>query len=161
MTIWVANTSPLVFLGHLGRLQLLRREARQVCLPLAVLAEIREKPDADCRAVEDACQAWLEVREVRDRSAVEIIEADLHLGEAEAIVLARELGAERLVMDDQDARRFALRRRIPVIGTVGILLAARLRSEVPSLREELRKLMDLGFRIEPKLVEAALKKAGE
>lgn len=161
MTLWVANTSPLVFLGHIGRLELLRRETREVCLPLAVLAEIREKRDAACRAVEEACKVWLAVREVKDRSAVEIIEADLHRGEAEAIVLARELRAERLVIDDQDARRFALRRGIPVIGTVGILLASRLRVEIPSLREELKRLTDIGFRIEPKLVEAALRKAGE
>jgi hypothetical protein len=47
------------------------------------------------------------VRNVTDETAVTLVQASLHKGEAEAIFLATELHAERLVMDDQDARRFA------------------------------------------------------
>ena len=46
MSIWVVNTSPLVFLGNLGRLELLRHEGREVYIPRAVAEEIAEKPDA-------------------------------------------------------------------------------------------------------------------
>ena len=44
MTIWVVNTSPLAFLGNLGRLEQLRHEGREVYIPWAVAEEIAEKP---------------------------------------------------------------------------------------------------------------------
>jgi predicted nucleic acid-binding protein len=161
MSLWVVNTSPLVFLGNLGRLELLRHEGREVCLPQAVAEEIAEKPDAAAQAVQAACATWLQVRNVTDQTAVTLVQASLHKGEAEAIVLATELHAERLVMDDQDARQFAIRCGLTVIGTLGILLAAKQRGAIASLRAEINALASLGFRANPRLVTAVLQSAGE
>jgi predicted nucleic acid-binding protein len=83
------------------------------------------------------------------------------LGEAEVIVLARELDADRVVLDDLDARRFARRVGLEIAGTVGLLLAARKRGELASLRAEIERLELLGFRISPVLAEAVLRAAGE
>lgn len=44
MSIWVVNTSPLVFLGNLSRLELLRREGHEVYTPRAVAEEISKNP---------------------------------------------------------------------------------------------------------------------
>jgi predicted nucleic acid-binding protein len=101
------------------------------------------------------------VRNVTDETAVTLVQASLHKGEAEAIFLATELHAERLVMDDQDARRFANRCGLAVIGTLGILLAAKQRGAIASLRAEINALASLGFRANPRLVTAVLQSAGE
>ena len=45
MSILVVNTSPLVFLGNLGRLELLHHEGLEVYIPRSVAEEIAEKPD--------------------------------------------------------------------------------------------------------------------
>ncbi len=45
MTTWVVDTSPLIFLSKLGRLNLLQADADTVCVPQAVMGEIRAKPD--------------------------------------------------------------------------------------------------------------------
>jgi Domain of unknown function (DUF3368) len=66
-----------------------------------------------------------------------------------------------LVMDDQDARRFANRCGLTVIGTLGILLAAKQRGAIASLRAEINALSSLGFRAKPRLVTAVLQSAGE
>ena len=161
MSVWVVNTSSLVFLGNLGRLELLRHAEREVCIPRAVAEEIAEKPDAAAQAVQDACAAWMQVRQVTDHTAVTLVQAALQTGEAEAIVLATELHAERLVLDDQDARRFADRCGLKTIGTLGILLAAKQRGAIASLREEINALAALGFRANPQLVAAVLQRAGE
>jgi len=161
MSIWVVNTSPLVFLGNLGRLELLRHEGREVYIPRAVAEEIAEKPDAAAQAVQAACATWMQVGNVTDQTAVTLVQAALHKGEAEAIVLATELHAERLVLDDQDARRFAARCGLKIIGTLGILLAAKQRGAIVSLREEIDALIALGFRVNPQLVTAVLQSAGE
>jgi len=55
MSVWVVNTSPLVFRGSLGRLGLLRREGWEVCTPRAVAEEVAKKPDAAAQAVQAAC----------------------------------------------------------------------------------------------------------
>ena len=120
MSIWVVNTSPLVFLGNLCRLELLRHEGQEMYVPRMVAEEIAEKPDAAAQAMQAACATWMQVRSVADETAVTLVQASLQKGEAEAIVLATELHAERLVMDDQDARRFANRCGLTVIGTLGI-----------------------------------------
>jgi uncharacterized protein len=161
MSVWVVNTSPLVFLGNLDRLGLLRQQRREVCIPRAVAEEVAEKPDVAAQAVQTACTTWLQVREVIDRTAVNLVKAALHKGEAEAIVLATELRAERLVIDDQDARRFADRCGLKTVGTLGILLAARRRGEIASLRQEIDRLLALGFRVNPRLVAAVLQTADE
>jgi predicted nucleic acid-binding protein len=161
VTIWVVDTSPLIFLAKLDRLDLLRRSADTICVPQAVLSEVRAKPDEAAQAIEQASRLWLSVREVANRAAVDILLADLDLGEAEAIVLAKEVNADRIVMDDLDARRFARRVSLEPVGTVGLLLAARLREEIPSVRLEIERLEALGFRIAAPLVEAVLREAEE
>jgi predicted nucleic acid-binding protein len=154
------DTGPLIFLAKLGRLDLLRDGADVVCIPRAVLAEVHAIPDEATYAIDVACQTWLSVRDVKNRRAVELVQADLDLGEAQVITLARELGADSVVLDDLDARRFADRVHLELIGTVGLLLAARLRGELPSLRAEIERLEALGFYIAP-LVKVVLQIAGE
>ncbi|MGH8067265.1 MAG: hypothetical protein ACRERE_18920 [Candidatus Entotheonellia bacterium] len=80
MSIWVLNTSPLVFLGNLGRLELLRHEGREVYIPRAVAEEIAEKPDAAAQAVQAACATWMQVRNVTDEMAVTLVQASLTRG---------------------------------------------------------------------------------
>lgn len=161
MTIWVVDTSPLIFLAKLGHLDLLSEGAGTVYVPRSVLDEVRVGQDQATQAIEQASLSWLSVRQVKNRGAVEILQADLDLGEAEVIALAREAGADKVVMDDLDARRFARRVGLDVIGTMGLLLAARLRGEIPSIRSEIKRLEALGFRVAPSLVEAILKEAAE
>jgi len=92
---------------------------------------------------------------------MEVLQADLGPGEAEASVLAKECGAEMLVLDDLDARRFASRVGLSVVGTAGLLLAAKLRGDIPSLAADLDRLEVAGFRIGARLNQAVLAAAGE
>ena len=161
MTTWVVDASPLIFLAKLGRLKLLQEGANTVCVPQAVLDEICVKPDQATQIIEQASQSWLSVCQIRERNAVEILLADLDLGEAQVIVLAKEICADRVVMDDLDARRFARRIGLDLIGTMGLLLAARLRGEISTVRTEIERLESFGFRVSPSLVKAILEQAGE
>ncbi|MCP4429047.1 MAG: DUF3368 domain-containing protein [Chloroflexi bacterium] len=157
MTLWVVDAGPLIFLAKLDRLNLLRHHADEVALPVAVLHELKAQTDEATLKVEKAIESWLQVREVKNRQATELLLADLDLGEAEAIVLAKETKAERVVLDDMDARRAGF----PIVGTVGLLLAARLRGEIPSLQVEIERLRQFGFWISEPLVQAVLQEAGE
>lgn len=161
MTRWVVDTSPLIFLAKLDRLDLLRKGADEILAPPAVIDEIRSHPDDASRQIAKAVSSWLTVMQVEDRGTLEMLRGDLGSGEAEAIILSRQVGADRVVMDDLDGRRFAHRLGVTAVGTLGLLLAARLRGELPALRLEIEKLRAAGFRVSEALVGAVLRDSGE
>jgi predicted nucleic acid-binding protein len=161
MRRWVADTSPLLFLAKLNRLDLLRHAAEEILAPPAVFEEIQQVPDEARDRLEAARLDWLHVHPVADLALIDVLQADLDLGESEVIALAQELKAERVVLDDLDARRMARRIGLLPIGTLGLLLAARLRGEIPSLRSEIERLERRGFRVQKALVEEVLREAGE
>jgi predicted nucleic acid-binding protein len=161
MSLWVTDSSPLIFLAKLNRLDLLRQEAQEILAPPAVLREITEQDDEAKRQLEKAQQTWLEVRPVRDVRLLAVLKRELGDGEAEAITLALETHAARIVLDDLDARRLADRLGLRLVGTLGLLLASKLRGEIPSLRAEIDRLRRRGFRASPALVEEILRSADE
>lgn len=161
MTVWVVDASPLIFLAKLDRLDLLRHSTDTTCIPNAVWEEVRAKHDTAYLRIEQALQNWIKVRTVANIEAVELLLADLDWGEAESIVLAKTLKADRVILDDLDARRFARRAGLEPVGTLGLLLAARLRGEIPSVRLEIDRLQDMGFRASAALIRAVLLEADE
>lgn len=158
----VTDASPLIYLSVLGRFPLLQRLFGTVCLPDAVLREVAASPVTLPGAVETRAaveDGWLRPTTVCNRLAVEALLTDLHLGEAEAIVLARELGAGRVLLDDRLARNRAKALGLTVTGTIGLLLLARQRGEQLDLRHDLDTLVQHGFRIASDVYDAILRDA--
>ena len=83
------------------------------------------------------------------------------MGESAAIILAEELGATQLLIDEKAARRVALAHHLPIIGTVGVLLLAKQRELVFNVKEILDALIANGMRIGPRLYQQVLVLAGE
>ncbi|HEX3528965.1 MAG TPA: DUF3368 domain-containing protein [Thermoanaerobaculia bacterium] len=161
MRIWISDTSPLLFLAKLDRLDLLRQAVGEIMAPEAVFREIKQRHDPASQQIEDARQSWLKARAVTDAALVEVLQADLDEGEAEVIALAFELGADRVLMDDLDGRRLARRIGLTPVGTLGVLLGARQAGKISSLRAEIEKLLNTGFRAHEDLIAGVLREAGE
>lgn len=160
MSAWVIDAGPLLFLAKLDRLELLP-QAGGVYIAESAFAETQEYSDEAAATIAHAAQEWLTVSAVQNQQAVQLLLADMDLGEAETIVLATELSADRVVLDDMDARRFVQRTGLAVIGTVGLLLSARLRGDILSLQAEPDRLEGFGFWISPELTARLLQTAGE
>ena len=161
MSILVADAGPLIFLAKLERLNLLHTAGGEVFVPNAVMSEIRAKNDDATLKIKQASKTWLEVKKVKNQEAVSLLLADLDIGEAEVIVLANEIKADRLLLDDYDARRFARRIKTPITGTLGVLLTAKLQGKIPSVKNEIEKLQEYGFWANKKLISKILNIAGE
>lgn len=98
---------------------------------------------------------------VQDRLAVEVLLDDLDLGEAETIVLAREMGADWVLMDEKKARRKLTQLGLNKIGTVGILLKAKQLGLLPVIRPDLERLSQQGFSLSQAVIDAVLQQANE
>jgi predicted nucleic acid-binding protein len=87
--------------------------------------------------------------------------ANLGAGETQAISLALELGADLIVLDDDPARRLARSLGLPLIGTLGVLLAAKQRGVILAVEPLAALLAERGFRLNSSLLQAVLDEAGE
>ncbi len=126
--IVVADASPLIALARIGRLELLRKAFGTLLLPEAVWREVVEAALDKAGAGEVFQANWIERRPVADAGLVALLRHDLGAGEAEAIVLAREVGADLVLMDERMGRAAAKRLGLRVTGLVGVLIEARERS---------------------------------
>jgi predicted nucleic acid-binding protein len=138
----VVDASPLIALARIERLDLLREMFGGVVVPSAVWHEVVAAGSDKAGAAQIATVAWIRLRDVVDQSAVDALRRDLGAGEAEAIVLARELQADLLIMDEALGRGIARSSGLPTVGLVGVLIEARKRGLLPdagSIAESLHR----------------------
>jgi len=158
----VANSSVLIALSSIGKLNLLRDKYKNIIIPKAVWSEVVETSWGEPGSDEVRKANWIEVLEIKDNNLFMAINESLDYGEAEAIVLAIELKADMILLDEKDARIIADRFNIVPLGTIGILIWAKKANKIESLKKELDKLKNEGnFRISPKVYHRALKAVDE
>jgi predicted nucleic acid-binding protein len=159
--IVVSDTTPLSELSKVGQWVLLRDVFGQVILPQEVYDEVTSGTHPAVAAVRSA--TWIEVRSVQDASQVVALREStkIHVGEAAAIILAQELGAQQVLIDDLRARRVAKARLLPVTGTIGTLLLAKEQGLIAQVKPILDDLIALGKRISPQLYQDVLAIAQE
>jgi predicted nucleic acid-binding protein len=107
----VSDASPLINLARVGRFDLLTAFYGRIVIPQAVYDEVvvRGQRRDGSREVKDA--SWIEVRVPQDELAVRALAAELGGGEAAAIILAQELQAALLLIDEIRGRRVAQQRK--------------------------------------------------
>ncbi|MGH8055911.1 MAG: DUF3368 domain-containing protein [Candidatus Entotheonellia bacterium] len=151
----VADTSPINDLVLLDHAALLPGLYTRVFLPPAVLLELRdpEAPEA-VRAWAANLTAWSEGRHPPPLVGVESL-AHLGAGEQEAIMLARELRADFLRLDEEDGRPAAVSRALNVTGTLGVLERVAER-DLLDLPGTLARLLTTTFRVGDALLQAML-----
>jgi hypothetical protein len=88
-------------------------------------------------------------------------EAELHPGESEALSLALELQADPLILDDLPARQLGKTLGLPIVGTAGLVFAAKQKGLIPAVRPVLDALRAKGFRLRQGVYEEILEAAAE
>ena len=152
--IVVSDTSPLTALLTVGETGILTNLFREVVIPEAVRDELLRS--------HSPLPGWLRVAAVKDQSQTGRYARIVDAGEAEAIELARELHADRLLIDERKGRKLAVEEGVPVIGLVGVVLLAKRQRLIPSARALLERLdREAGMHLSEDIKEAALKTVGE
>lgn len=155
----VSNTTPIISLLKLNRLELLQKLYKQIYIPTAVYNEI-EAGKSKGYYKDLSRLSWINIVEIQDKQAVAYF-LDLDADEAEAIVLATELYADLIVLDEKLGRFHAKHAKLKVTGTIGILIKAKLEGLIKELKPLLDELTEKEVWISEKLKKEILNIVGE
>lgn len=158
--IVISDSSSLIAIAAVGQLGVLHGLYREVVVPRAVWSEVTAPNRPGATEIQNA--GWIRVASVAERSSIGVLPQPLGPGEGEAIVLAQELSADLLLIDERRARKIALQLGLPVTGVVGVMLEAKKAGLISAIKPILDQMeAAVAFRLKRSLYDAALRAAGE
>ncbi len=157
----MCDASTLIALARIGQLEILARTGARVVIPREVYAEVVVRGEGKPGATEVREAAWIETRGVADHNMVTRLRTVLHTGESEAIVLAKEIDADLLILDDGEARDTTRSEGLSVVGLLAFLVLAKERGTIEQVRPLLDTLRQQGFFMSDALYHNILQRAGE
>jgi len=157
--IVVSNSSVIIALARICYLNPLRKLFGKVLVPRAVWQEMTIRGKLGSEKILRA--DFIYVKGVRDERLAMLLEEFVDKGEAEAIVLALEVNANLLLVDDRDARNLAKRLGLQVMGTLGIIALAKFRGLIKKAKPIVDALVEKDFWISKEILEEFLRELGE
>ena len=149
--IVVSDTTPLISLLKINRLDLLKKLFGDVLIPQAVFDELTDDERFRLEADQIREKKFIVVKPVNNPESTNILKraTGLDQGESEAIVLTDELKADLLLMDEATGRNVSAQMGLRIMGTIGILMAAYEEDELSSdeVRECIAGLQHAGRHI--------------
>ena len=146
----ISDTSSLIALESIMELELLQKMFREIYITDEIQKEFGSK-----------LPSWIKVKKLHDRTMLQVITLELDLGEASGIALALEMPDSLLIIDEKKGRNYANRLGINMIGILGVLIRAKEKGIIETLKPILNKLNDCDFRMSEKLVNDVLKRVCE
>ena len=143
----------------LSKLDILKDLYSEISIPYAVFQEVEAGRNKDYYT-DLSNLNWIEIIEIQDKQAVKYF-LDLDSGEAEAIVLATEIKADLILLDEKLGRFHAKHADLKVTGTIGVLIKAKKEGLINELKPLLFELTKKEVWISDKLINEILKQVGE
>ena len=157
----ILNTTPLIALCHVGKLGLLQKIYGEVMIPQAVYRELSEKKESICKKQVDASLDWISVEKIENQMAKSMFKTQLHDGEVEVMILAKEKNADVVIIDDANAKKYAKYLHLPVTGTLGVLIKAKRQGYICELKSIIQEMIDKNIYISDKLMRLCLEQVNE
>lgn len=157
---WVINASPIISLAKIGRINLLAKLCDDAVIPQGVADEIQ------LGGYDDSAVSWLREKGqtwIRPIATIEpnIANWDLGLGESQVLSWATTHPGYEAILDDRAARKAAKILKVPVRGTLAVILLAKKSGYIPLVKPELDNLVQVGLRLSPSVLAQALALASE
>ncbi len=148
--IIISDTSCFIILTNIGELELLHKVYGHVVTTIDIAIEFGEP-----------LPEWIEIMPVADKYRQQLLEMQIDKGESSAIALALETPGSTVILDDYKARKIAAQLGITYTGTIGVIIKAKLKGIIPSVKPLLEKIKQTNFRLSPEIEIQALKEADE
>lgn len=146
----IADSSCLILLDKIEELDLLKKLFGKVIVT-SIIAEEFGNPLPE----------WISIKDAENKNYQNILELSVDRGEASAIALAVEQSHCLLIIDDQKARKLAAELKLNYTGTLALLVEAKLKGYITSVRPIISKIRKTNFHITSELERKILKSAGE
>ncbi len=152
--IVVSDSGPLIALAKIRKLNVLRELFGEIIIPKAVWIEVVERGKGKPGSDEVKNANWIKIIEVKDELSVEILRKEIEVGEAEAIILAKEINADLIILDEKIPRIIAKSLGLTVVGSLAILFIAKKRSIIEEDLELLiNELRTKGVRFSDRVIK--------
>jgi predicted nucleic acid-binding protein len=155
----VSNTTPIISLLKIGKLQILKDLYGTISIPQEVFNEIEAGKSkefyADLSKIE-----WIKIEKIQNIKSLSYF-LDLDKGEAEAIILATEIEADLIILDETLGRFHAKHAGLKVTGTAGILIKAKNSGYITKLKPLLLELRLKSVWLSENFIQEILKLANE
>jgi predicted nucleic acid-binding protein len=160
-SVFILNASPIILLGKAGLLCTISPLADLWIVPDGVTSEIESKRPI-AQYLDELGSAAKVTKESVQFIHPLIASWDLGKGESEVLSLAMQKGANvKVILDDLQARKCAKLLDIELIGSLGLLIRAKQVGLVKAVKPEINKLIDVGIRIDRRLLAEIYSKIKE
>ncbi|WP_341327755.1 DUF3368 domain-containing protein [Methylotuvimicrobium sp. KM2] len=156
--ILVADCSALIALSTCDRLALLDQIFGQVVVPEGVYNEATEPNKKQASQLTTYLKD--KIRKVDMQNYV-FLDGFADAGETEAMILYKQISADKLLIDDRRGRNIATLNQIETIGSLGVLLVAKQRGLIDQIASLLRQLDQSDIYLSKQLISTVLELANE
>ena len=151
----ICNSTPIISLHSINRLDILNKTYGQIIIPNAVREEINVKS----KIIEKF--DFFKICEIKNINVAKFFKTALHKGEVEVILLAKELEADLSIIDDLTARKFAEYMGLKITGTLGVLIKAKQMKIIDKVKPILNELIYNKIYISDRVYNIIIELAGE
>ena len=154
----VSNTTPIISLASIGKLDLLKKLFKEVIISQAVYAEIKAREGYGYEEVESD---FIKIKSIKGDIYRDLLLNQLDLGEAETIIIAKEINADFVIIDENIGYKIARNSGLNAIRTLSILLKAKEKGIIQELKPALDEMISKGRWYSKRVYESFLSRAGE
>lgn len=156
--IVVSNATPIISFCTVKHEFVLKELFGQIIIPKAVEQELKisDRPGADFTKLD-----WVQVVSPENQEAVLVLRKDIDQGEAETIVLAKQMKADAVIIDEYAGYQIARFLSLPVIRTLSVLKTAKNKKIIGNVRPVVEEMIRKGRWYSKDVIEKFLYDAGE
>ncbi len=154
----VSNTTPIISLASIGRLEVFKDFFKSIYIPRAVYDEIKSKKAFGFDEIDDD---FFIVKDIEDSFTQNLLLNDLDLGEAQTIVLAKELNADMVIIDETIGYNIAKQQNLNVKRTLSFLVAYKKAKKIEAIKPLLDDMIKNGRWISKRVYKEILKLCDE
>lgn len=155
----ISNTTPIITLLSISKLNILKEIYGEIIVPYGVFEEIEQGVHKNFYRNLSKVD-WIKIKSITNKNSLKYVH-ELDKGEAEVIILANEISADLVIIDEKLGREYAKHFGLKLTETIGILLKAKELKLINNIKSLLATMKKNGIWLNKKLTNNVLRIANE
>jgi uncharacterized protein len=137
----ISNSTPIISLSAINQIELFKNLFTEIIIPRAVYREIKAKKSYGYLEID---LGFFKIMDIKGNQYLDLLQTDLGSGEAECIILAKEIQSDILIIDEKIGYNFAKNRGIFCLRTLSILELAKRKNFISELKPHMDLMIKKG-----------------